>query len=173
MVAPQGAANLIRTPRLVREVDALRAELAFTRERGLRVGVVPTMGALHAGHLALVHEARRHAQRVVVTVFVNPTQFGPGEDFTRYPRDLEGDLKKCASAGADLVFCPEDPSALYPAGDETRVRVPDTAKHLEGAFRLFQSRLLHGPIAALQEASRTGHSGTLREAIMKLFGLKG
>ena len=122
-------------PRLIRDVDTLRAELAFTRERGRRVGVVPTMGALHAGHLALVHEARRHAQRVVVTVFVNPTQFGPGEDFTRYPRDLEGDLKKCASAGADLVFAPQDASALYPSGDETRVRVPETAKHLEGAFR--------------------------------------
>jgi pantoate--beta-alanine ligase len=137
MAAAQGV-DLIRTaPRgaLVRDADALRAQLALTRERGLRVGLVPTMGALHAGHLALVHEARRHAQRVVVTIFVNPTQFGPGEDFTRYPRDLEGDLKKCASAGADLVFSPEDPSALYPAGDETRIRVPETAKHLEGAFR--------------------------------------
>jgi pantoate--beta-alanine ligase len=93
------------------------------------------MGALHDGHLALVREARKHAQKVIVSVFVNPTQFGPGEDFTRYPRDLEGDLGKCASAGADVVFSPSDPSILYPVGEETRVRVGDTAKHLEGAFR--------------------------------------
>jgi pantoate--beta-alanine ligase len=121
--------------RHIQDLDALRAELAFVRERGLRVGLVPTMGALHAGHLALVNEAKRHAQRVVVTVFVNPTQFGPGEDFTRYPRDLEGDMKKCASAGADYVFAPADPTVIYPTGDETRVRVPETAKHLEGSFR--------------------------------------
>jgi len=120
---------------LIREIDPLRARLAVARERGLRVGVVPTMGALHRGHLALVAEARTRAQVVVVTVFVNPTQFGPNEDFTKYPRMLEKDVEACRAAGADLVFSPGDPQVIYPEGDETRVRVPTTAKHLEGEFR--------------------------------------
>lgn len=120
---------------LIREIDPLRARLALARERGLRVGVVPTMGALHRGHLALVAEARKRAQVVVVTVFVNPTQFGPNEDFTKYPRMLEKDVEACRAAGADLVFSPGDPQVIYPEGDETRVRVPTTAKHLEGEFR--------------------------------------
>jgi pantoate--beta-alanine ligase len=120
---------------LIRDVDSLRAKLALARERGRRVGLVPTMGALHRGHLALIEEARKRAQVVVVTVFVNPTQFGPNEDFTKYPRMLEKDLEACRSAGADYVFSPETPAEIYPLGDETRVRVPETGKHLEGEFR--------------------------------------
>lgn len=120
---------------LIREIDPLRARLALARERGLRVGVVPTMGALHRGHVALVEEARRRAQVVVVTVFVNPTQFGPTEDFGKYPRTLERDVEACRDAGAHFVFAPADPQVVYPPGDETRVRVTETAKHLEGAFR--------------------------------------
>jgi pantoate--beta-alanine ligase len=120
---------------LIREIDPLRARLALARERGFRVGIVPTMGALHRGHLALVAEARKRAQVVVVTIFVNPTQFGPSEDFSKYPRMLEKDLEACRDAGADLVFSPADPTVVYPEGDETRVRVPETAKHLEGEFR--------------------------------------
>jgi pantoate--beta-alanine ligase len=120
---------------LFREIDPLRARLALARERGQRVGVVPTMGALHRGHLALIEEARRRAQVVVVTIFVNPTQFGPSEDFTKYPRMLERDLEACRSVGATCVFSPADPTVIYPPGDETRVRVPETARHLEGAFR--------------------------------------
>lgn len=118
-----------------RDVDALRRALANARTRGETIGVVPTMGALHDGHLALVAEAKKRADLVLVTIFVNPTQFGPNEDFDEYPRDLEGDRKKVATAGADLVFAPEHPSILYPPGDETRVRVPETARHFEGAFR--------------------------------------
>ncbi len=120
---------------LIREIDALREKLAFARERGRRVGLVPTMGALHRGHLALIDEARRRAQVVVVSVFVNPTQFGPTEDFTRYPRTLEKDVEACGERGADLVFAPLDPSEIYPPGDETRVRVTGATQHLEGAFR--------------------------------------
>ncbi len=120
---------------LLREIDPLRARLALARERGMRVGVVPTMGALHRGHVALIEEARRRAQVVVVTVFVNPTQFGPNEDFSKYPRTLERDLEACRDAGATYVFSPSDPQVVYPPGDETRVRVPETARHLEGAFR--------------------------------------
>ncbi len=119
----------------VTEVPALREKLAAARERGLRVAIVPTMGALHDGHLALIDEAHRHAQIVVVSIFVNPTQFGPNEDFTKYPRTWDADLAACAEHRVDYVFAPASPSVLYPLGDETRVRVPETAKHLEGAFR--------------------------------------
>jgi pantoate--beta-alanine ligase len=104
------------------------------RASGQRVGLVPTMGALHEGHLALIRDARARAGFVVVTIFVNPTQFGPKEDFSRYPRDLEGDLAKAASAGATAVFAPEA-SAMYPEGDETRVRVGALAVPLCGQYR--------------------------------------
>ena len=125
-------------PRLIREVDELRAQLALAREGGRRVGVVPTMGALHDGHLALIAEAKRRAQVVVTTIFVNPTQFAPNEDLSRYPRDLDSDMRKCGSVPggfADFVFHPSDTATIYPPGDETCVRVPETAKHLEGSFR--------------------------------------
>lgn len=123
---------------LIRTIEPLRAKLALAREKDLRVGLVPTMGALHRGHVALMEEARRRvgvSGVVVVTVFVNPTQFGPNEDFTKYPRMLEKDVEACRAVGADYVFSPGDPTVIYPPGDETRVRVTDTGKHLEGAFR--------------------------------------
>lgn len=118
---------------LIREIAPLREKLALARQKGLRVGLVPTMGALHRGHVALIAEACRRTDVVVVTVFVNPTQFGPSEDYTKYPRMLEKDVE--ASRDADYVFSPADPSTVYVPGDETRVRVPETAKHLEGSFR--------------------------------------
>jgi len=92
------------------------------------------MGALHRGHLALVAEARKRAAFVVVSVFVNPTQFGPNEDFTRYPRDLEADVARLDSQGVDIVFAPAVQD-MYPPGDETRVRPGPLAAPLEGAFR--------------------------------------
>ena len=95
---------------------------------------VPTMGALHAGHLALVEEAKRRGRYVAVSIFVNPTQFGPGEDLGRYPRDLEGDVRKLTERGVGLVFAPRE-SALYAEGDQTRVRLGPVAEPLEGAFR--------------------------------------
>jgi pantoate--beta-alanine ligase len=121
------------TPRIVHTPADLRAACDAARATG-RVAFVPTMGALHAGHLALVAEARRRATLVAASIFVNPTQFGPGEDFTRYPRDLDGDVKKLASAGAELVFAPTA-EAMYPPGDDTRVRVGGVAAPLEGAHR--------------------------------------
>jgi pantoate--beta-alanine ligase len=92
------------------------------------------MGALHEGHLALVREARRRAEFVLTSIFVNPTQFGPSEDLSRYPRDLGGDVVKLSGAGADLVFAP-DPLEMYPEGDDTRVRVARIAAPLEGERR--------------------------------------
>lgn len=92
------------------------------------------MGALHAGHLALARAARTRASFVVASIFVNPTQFGPAEDLSRYPRDLDGDVAKLASVGVDLVFAPEL-GELYPDGDQTRVRVGTLAEPLCGARR--------------------------------------
>jgi len=119
-------------PVLVREPEAFRQACDRARSLGSRVGFVPTMGALHDGHLALVREARSRAGFAAVSIFVNPAQFGPGEDLGRYPRDLPGDLAKLD--GADLVFAPAA-AAMYPVGDETRVRVGALAEPLCGPFR--------------------------------------
>ncbi len=115
-------------------VSQLRGWLAEARLVGHRVGLVPTMGALHQGHLSLVDEARRQADVVVMTVFVNPLQFGPNEDFTRYPRDLARDLGLASERGVDVVFAPSV-ETMYPAGSEIRVVPGPTAERLEGAVR--------------------------------------
>ncbi len=98
------------------------------------MGVVPTMGALHEGHLSLVRKARELADRVIVTVFVNPTQFAPGEDLDEYPRDDAGDLRKCAGVGAHVVFMPSR-EEMYPKGESTRVTVTRLTEYLCGAAR--------------------------------------
>lgn len=117
-----------------RSPEAFRQACDAARQRGSRVGLVPTMGALHRGHQALIEEARKRADFVVVSVFVNPTQFGPNEDFSRYPRDLEGDAHKSEQASANGIFAPPR-DAMYPHGDETRVHVGATAEGLCGLFR--------------------------------------
>ena len=119
---------------LVHDPAAYRAACAAARARDLVVGVVPTMGALHEGHLALVTEARTRAQLVAVTIFVNPMQFGPNEDYGRYPRTLPEDLERCRAHGVDLVFAPaaED---MYPPGFSSYVGVDGVTEPLEGAFR--------------------------------------
>jgi pantoate--beta-alanine ligase len=122
------------TPTLVTTVDAFRAACDAVRARGGSVGLVPTMGALHVGHIRLFQAAKTHATDVAVTIFVNPTQFGPSEDFARYPRDLEGDLEKCRTAGAALVFAPST-EQIYPQGELTRVHVNGLTEHLCGPFR--------------------------------------
>lgn len=115
-----------------------RAELALScddaRATGRRVGVVPTMGALHEGHLSLFDAARAHASFLVATIFVNPTQFGPHEDLDRYPRDLEGDVARCASRGVDLVFAPSS-SEMYADGHATTVHVGRITDVLCGPHR--------------------------------------
>ena len=120
---------------IVRDVAGLRATVAGWRAAVQRIAVVPTMGALHDGHLALVTAARRKADRVLVTIFVNPTQFAPNEDFAAYPRDLQADCAKVAAAGANLVFAPSL-AAMYPDGFATTVNVGGPAlAGLEDRFR--------------------------------------
>ncbi len=113
---------------------AALAQVSHWRTSGLRVGLIPTMGALHAGHISLVERARAECDCVVTTIFVNPTQFGPNEDFSRYPRTLESDLQLLKAAQADLVFTPAA-SDIYPVGSSTAVLPPKVSLPLEGEFR--------------------------------------
>jgi len=115
-------------------VRDLRAALRPWREAGDRIALVPTMGALHKGHLGLIARARAEADRILVSIFVNPTQFGPGEDFAAYPRDLERDAVMLARAGTDLVFAP-GLEVMYPPGFATRVTVEGLTDRLCGAIR--------------------------------------
>ncbi|MFA5950716.1 MAG: pantoate--beta-alanine ligase [Hyphomicrobium sp.] len=121
-------------PNTVRSIKELRAAVAVWRRSGARVALVPTMGALHDGHLALVKAALKVADRVVVSIFVNPTQFAPHEDLSRYPRDEAGDVAKLRGAGAHLVWAPSV-ADMYPDGFATRVEVAGAALPLEGEFR--------------------------------------
>ncbi|HUN43857.1 MAG TPA: pantoate--beta-alanine ligase [Acetobacteraceae bacterium] len=110
------------------------AEVRAARRKFPELGLVPTMGYLHAGHISLVDQAKRDCGAVAVSIFVNPTQFGPGEDLARYPRDLARDLSLLKAAGTDLVFTPE-PTEIYPPGCATRIDVGRVGTHLEGAAR--------------------------------------
>ena len=122
--------------KIIRDKDELREQVAEWRAEGEHVAVVPTMGNLHAGHVSLVEAAREHAERVVVTVYVNPTQFGEGEDFATYPRTLEKDTRRLKKVSADVLFLPDE-DVIYPFGAEnaTRVIVPGLTEHLCGSFR--------------------------------------
>ncbi|HEX2151417.1 MAG TPA: pantoate--beta-alanine ligase [Stellaceae bacterium] len=120
--------------KIARTVADLRREVAAWRERREAVGLVPTMGAIHAGHLALVHAARAENERVVASLFVNPKQFGPSEDFSSYPRDEAADSAAFEKAGVDLVFTPAV-DEIYPPGFATSVRVGGISEGLDGAFR--------------------------------------
>jgi pantoate--beta-alanine ligase len=124
-------ASSIATARTVKD---LRAQIAKWRQAGETVALVPTMGALHAGHLSLIGIAKGHATRIVASIFVNPTQFGPKEDFKRYPRDEAGDLAKLAQAGAHLVYIPNT-AEMYPRGFATKVSLPSLTEDLCGAAR--------------------------------------
>jgi pantoate--beta-alanine ligase len=146
---PEGEGE--KRPALARTIPGLRQALADVRRRGRTVGLVPTMGALHEGHLSLVRLARQQTDFVVVSIFVNPTQFGPREDLARYPRPLELDLDLCARHGVDLVFHPEA-DVMYPPGFDTFVEVGRLGKTLEGA-------------------SRPGHFRGVATVVLKLFNL--
>lgn len=121
-------------PRTISTIAEMQATMRTLRQAGKKVGLVPTMGALHAGHLSLVQAAKRDCDVVVTTIFVNPTQFGPHEDFQKYPRTLENDLDLLASVGGDLVFVPAR-EEMYPADASTFVDPPQVAAPLEGVCR--------------------------------------
>jgi pantoate--beta-alanine ligase len=123
-VTPQ----IFSTPAQVRE-----SRSSLTRQ-GQRLALVPTMGFLHQGHLSLMQEGLTRADAVAVSIFVNPTQFGPKEDLSRYPRDFEGDVKRCASVGVAAIYAPE-PSTMYPEGYQTYVNVEQVSQGLCGDRR--------------------------------------
>jgi len=145
---------------LIRDPAAWQRRCTAARDGGTRIALVPTMGYLHDGHLSLMREARLRADQggrpglSLATIFVNPTQFGPAEDLARYPRDLDGDLAKCAAAGVDLVFAPEDPAAVYPAGFQTWVEVGEVSKGLCGERRPGHFRGVATVVAKLLGLSR-------------------
>lgn len=133
--------------------SGFRAACDAARASGQRVGLVPTMGALHEGHMRLVEEAKRRASFVALSIFVNPLQFGPNEDFDRYPRTLEDDLARCRAAGVDAVFAPL-PSEMYPSGFSSHVEVTGLTDVLDGV-------------------SRPGHFRGVTTVVSKLFGVTG
>ncbi len=121
----------MQTIRSIKKMQTTSRQLAAKKKK---IGLVPTMGYLHEGHLSLIRKAKIHSDVVVVSIFVNPTQFGPREDFAKYPRDEKGDLKKIKSAGGDIVFVP-DVKQIYPPGFSTRVSVERLTTTLEGKSR--------------------------------------
>jgi len=121
-------------PQLVTDGEAVRQLVMAATRAGKSVGLVPTMGALHDGHLSLLDAARAECELAIVSIFVNPTQFGPQEDFQRYPRDLDRDMKMLGGRGCDVVFAPSK-EAMYAAGHTTYVDVGPLGQVLEGEFR--------------------------------------
>ncbi len=119
---------------VLEDINTCRTAIADVRQSGQTVGLVPTMGALHEGHLSLIRTARERCDIVAVTIFVNPTQFGPDEDYENYPRTREADLKACERGGVDFVFMPSV-TAMYPQGDKTTVHVREVPDGLCGAGR--------------------------------------
>lgn len=121
-------------PEIARDIESVRSYLAPHRRQGTRIGLVPTMGALHDGHLSLVRRARSDCDVVVVSIYVNPKQFGPTEDFDEYPRTFERDRELCAREGVDLIVCPTD-AMMYPDGYATHVEVERLTEPLCGRAR--------------------------------------
>src|SRR5437763_2610021 len=122
------------TPTILQRPSPMREKAAGWRAEGRRIALVPTMGYLHAGHVSLLEAGRQRGDVLVLSIFVNPTQFGPKEDLSRYPRDLDGDLDKARGAGVDLAYVPEA-AAMYPDGYQTFVEVTELQQGLCGATR--------------------------------------
>jgi pantoate--beta-alanine ligase len=138
-------------PPLAATIAEVRPAVARARAAGKRIGFVPTMGALHAGHAALIRAVRTESEYVVVSIFVNPTQFGPNEDYSRYPRTLDADRELCAAVGTDLIFHPT-PAEMYPPGSRTVVQVTQLQDVLDGP-------------------SRPGHFQGVATVVLKLFNI--
>jgi len=137
--------------KVIEDIEEMRRHTTLVRREGKTIGFIPTMGALHDGHLSLMRHAKGETDHVITSIFVNPTQFGPGEDYEEYPRDLEGDIEKAASAGVETLFTPSV-SAIYPEGYRTFVEV-------EGL-----SDLLCGK-------TRPGHFRGVATIVLKLFNI--
>jgi len=138
---------------VVHTIPELRAAVARARQAGQAIGFVPTMGCLHEGHLSLIRRAKQEAAFVVVSIFVNPTQFGPNEDFSKYPRTFEDDRRGCEAAGASLVFAPAA-ADFYPAGASTWVDVEGVSAKLCGEFRPGHFRGVATVVAMLFNAAQ-------------------
>lgn len=136
---------------LTRSIDEVRAALSAARHGGRRIALVPTMGALHAGHLDLLRRARAEAAVVVLTIFVNPTQFGPNEDLSRYPRPIERDLELARENEVSIVFLPSD-ATMYPSEPNLSISITNLADHLCGR-------------------SRPGHFNGVLQVVNKLFNI--
>jgi pantoate--beta-alanine ligase len=141
----------LKSPIVITRGDELRRQVLAWRADGESVGLVPTMGALHAGHLSLVARSVEECRRTVVTIFVNPAQFGPNEDFSRYPRRLENDLELLTKANADVVFAPST-DEMYRVGHATFIEIEGIAQCWEGAIR-------------------PGHFRGVATVVLKLFNL--
>jgi pantoate--beta-alanine ligase len=135
--------------RIIEKVSEMQQQADTWRREGKRIALVPTMGYLHAGHLALMDTAQRHGDLVVISIFVNPTQFGPGEDYRNYPRDLDRDLKLASGVGVQIAFMPAV-EEMYPAGFQTHVEVTEVTRNLCGR-------------------SRPGHFRGVATVVLKLF----
>jgi len=138
---------------VVHTIPELRAAVARARQAGKSVGFVPTMGCLHEGHLSLIRRAKQESGYVVVSIFVNPTQFGPNEDFAKYPRTFEDDRQGCEVAGASLIFAPSA-ADFYPAGASTWVDVEGVSAGLCGEFRPGHFRGVATVVAMLFNAAQ-------------------
>ncbi len=137
--------------RIIEDIPTLRAQIRNWKDKDMKVGLVPTMGFFHDGHLALMEEAKRKSDKVIVSIFVNPRQFGPQEDFDHYPKDMERDTELAGLAGMDLLFCPPV-EAMYPEGYQTSISVPLVSRGLCGE-------------------SRPGHFDGVATVVAKLFNL--
>jgi len=119
---------------IIETVQEMQQRSEMLRSKGVTLALVPTMGFLHEGHLSLMRVGKRHADKLIISIFVNPTQFGPTEDYAEYPRDMEGDLEKAQSVGVDMVFSPSV-EEMYPQEFQTKVSVAEVTRHLCGLAR--------------------------------------
>jgi len=137
--------------KVIKDISEMQNLASQFRQEGKTIGFVPTMGALHQGHLSLMEHAKEESDIVIVSIFVNPSQFGPGEDLNQYPRDMEGDIEKTGSAGVDILFTPA-PSEIYPEGFRTYVSVEGLSEILCGK-------------------TRPGHFRGVSTVVLKLFNI--